>query len=395
MRVGRGRGERGRTRGKRTRRSREGPGEGSRGDNEGRFPAEEKRVVGVSRPSRRTRAPTKRLPKPRRLFTELRRDGESVQSFRNIYTTEGRFIETLESMTQQSATGVRTWDPRRAHAFFLPFSVTEMVQFIYRPLSYDHRPLQRFVADYVDVVASKHPFWNRTGGADHFMLSCHDWVRPHASRGHPELYTNSIRALCNANTTEGFQPAKDVSIPEINLLTGDIPHQLLSPPPDLPARRFLAFFAGGLHGPSALSSSNTGRAATRPLPVYEYLPKGLDYYHFMLHSRFCLCPSGGEPEDCRGDLCGVRAGGDLRGVRTAVRGRAAVGGILGVGGCGRHPAAEEVLEQIPAAEVERLREGVRAVKRHFVFNHPPKRFDVFNMILHSVWLRRLNLKLGH
>lgn len=96
---------------------------------------------------------------------------------KNIYTTEGRFIETLESMTQQSATGVRTWDPRRAHAFFLPFSVTEMVQFIYLPLSYDHRPLQRFVADYVDVVASKHPFWNRTGGADHFMLSCHDWVR--------------------------------------------------------------------------------------------------------------------------------------------------------------------------------------------------------------------------
>lgn len=96
---------------------------------------------------------------------------------KNIYTTEGRFIETLESMTQQSATGVQTWDPRRAHAFFLPFSVTEMVQFIYRPLSYDHRPLQRFVADYVDVVASKHPFWNRTGGADHFMLSCHDWVR--------------------------------------------------------------------------------------------------------------------------------------------------------------------------------------------------------------------------
>lgn len=59
------------------------------------------------------------------------------------------------------------------------------------------------------------------------------------------------------------------------------------------------------------------------------------------------------------------------------------------------PRLREVLEQIPAAEVERLREGVRAVKRHFVFNHPPKRFDVFNMILHSVWLRRLNLKLGH
>ncbi|KAG1327903.1 putative glycosyltransferase [Cocos nucifera] len=93
---------------------------------------------------------------------------------KDIYTTEGRFIEELEQ--QQEAGGLRTWDPARAHAFFLPFSVVNMVRYVYKDQSWDHTPIKRFVTDYFRVIASKHPFWNRTNGADHFMLSCHDWV---------------------------------------------------------------------------------------------------------------------------------------------------------------------------------------------------------------------------
>jgi hypothetical protein len=105
---------------------------------------------------------------------------------KNIYTIEGRFIEQLELMAPAAPpqggrrgcarSGVRTSDPARAHAFFLPFSVTKMVQFAYRPNTYDKTPVRAIVGDYVRVVASRHPYWNRSAGADHFMLSCHDWV---------------------------------------------------------------------------------------------------------------------------------------------------------------------------------------------------------------------------
>ncbi|CAI9766348.1 unnamed protein product [Fraxinus pennsylvanica] len=58
---------------------------------------------------------------------------------------------------------------------------------------------------------------------------------------------NSVRALCNASTSEEFDPTKDVSIPEINLPGGRMNGLIGSPSPS--RRTILVFFAGGLHGP--------------------------------------------------------------------------------------------------------------------------------------------------
>lgn len=92
---------------------------------------------------------------------------------KDIYSIEGRFIHEIE----HGGGKFRTTDAHRAHAFFMPFSVTMMVKYLYQPLSYNLTPLKHFVSDYVKVVSMKYPFWNRTHGADHFMLTCHDWVR--------------------------------------------------------------------------------------------------------------------------------------------------------------------------------------------------------------------------
>ncbi|PNX66854.1 putative glycosyltransferase, partial [Trifolium pratense] len=117
---------------------------------------------------------------------------------------------------------------------------------------------------------------------------------PHASKGNPFLYNNSIRVLCNANTSEGFNPLKDVSLPEIHLFGGEVSTKLLSPPPDNVPRRYLAFFAGGMHGPIRPILLHHWRNRDSDFRVYEYLPKGVDYYSLMLNSKFCLCPSGHE-----------------------------------------------------------------------------------------------------
>ena len=48
------------------------------------------------------------------------------------------------------------------------------------------------------------------------------------------------------------------------------------------------------------------------------------------------------------------------------------------------PNLRDLLAAVPEEEIERLIEGGKAVKRHFVLNQPPMQFDVFK-------LRRLNV----
>lgn len=90
---------------------------------------------------------------------------------KSIYSTEGNFIYGIEMNNQ-----FRTRDPEKAHVYFLPFSVAMLVRFVYVRDSHDFGPIKNSVIDYVNVISKKYPYWNRSLGADHFMLSCHDWV---------------------------------------------------------------------------------------------------------------------------------------------------------------------------------------------------------------------------
>ncbi|KAL8123839.1 hypothetical protein AgCh_011730 [Apium graveolens] len=86
-----------------------------------------------------------------------------------------------------------------------------------------------------------------------------------------------------------FTQQKDISLPEIHLFDGNIPAKLLVHPP-----QYLAFFTGGNHSLVRLILLNHWKNPDPALPVFQYLPKGLDYCSFMLTSKLCLCPSGHE-----------------------------------------------------------------------------------------------------
>ncbi|GAB2275444.1 hypothetical protein Dimus_010201 [Dionaea muscipula] len=308
---------------------------------------------------------------------------------KNIYSTEGRFIDEMEHRGGR----FRTRDPHAAHVFFMPFSVSWMVRYLFKPLTY--APLQHFVSDYVKVISTQHPFWNRTQGADHFMVSCHDWA-PEASKGNPYLYNTSIRVLCNANSSEGFNPQKDVSLPEIKLIGGLFPPQLVSIPPASTPRPYLAFFAGGLHGPIRPALLQHWKDRDPDLQVYQYLPKDSDYFSFMLKSKFCLCPSGYEVASPRileaiyaGCVPVILSKNYVLPFSDVLRWEA----ISVQVDIEEIPKLKEVLEAVPEDKYMMLVEGGRAVRKHFLLNTPAKRYDMFHMVLHSIWLRRLNLML--
>lgn len=96
---------------------------------------------------------------------------EPERAMEGIYASEGRFMKQL--MTHETFV---TRNPKMAHVFYLPFSSFMLEEKLYVPDSHTQANLIEYLNNYVDKIAAKHPFWNRTGGADHFLVACHDWV---------------------------------------------------------------------------------------------------------------------------------------------------------------------------------------------------------------------------
>lgn len=218
---------------------------------------------------------------------------------------------------------------------------------------------------------------------------------PELSSAVPDLYKNSIRALCNANTSEGFNPTKDVSFPEILLPDGSMNHLLGGPSPS--RRPILAFFAGGVHGPIRPVLLEHWENKDVDIQVHKYLPKGVSYYGMIRKSRYCICPSGYEvasPRMVEALYMGcvpviikdhyVAPFSDVLNWKSFSV-EVAVKDI---------PNLKTILMGISQRQYIRLQRRGRQVRRHFEVNLRPKRFDVFHMILHSIWLRRLNVRVN-
>ncbi|CAN6459623.1 unnamed protein product [Victoria cruziana] len=303
----------------------------------------------------------------------------------SIYSIEGQFIGEMD----QNGPFV-TKNPEQALIYFLPFSVTRMVGFVYEKGSLQRQSLPNITSDYIQVISAKHPYWNRTDGADHFMISCQDWA-PYATLGQP-VFKNLIRVLCNANSSEGFKPTRDVPIPEFNIDRRHLPIPVQDPSP-FSAKTMLAFFAGGEHGSVRKFLFKEWRRKDSQIQIFERLPNGVNYREMMMKSKYCLCPSGYEvasPRITESILAGcipVPISDNYVLPFSDVLDWTQFSVPIPVA---RIPEIKRILSGIPESTYLKLQKNVLKVQRHFVVNRPAKRFDVMHMALHSIWLRRLN-----
>lgn len=112
-----------------------------------------------------------------------------------------------------------TEDPRKADLFFLPFSIAR--------LRHDRRVggggLQSFIRDYISNISTKYPYWNRTGGADHFYVACHSIGRSAMAKAE-EVKLNAIQVVCSSSYfLPGYAAHKDASLPQVWPRTEDPP----------------------------------------------------------------------------------------------------------------------------------------------------------------------------
>ncbi|KAJ8531360.1 hypothetical protein K7X08_026794 [Anisodus acutangulus] len=121
-----------------------------------------------------------------------------------IYASEGWFMKLLQENKR-----FVTKNPEKSHLFYLPISFRKLKVTLYVPDSHKRTIILHFLSNYVEMIAQKYHFWNRTGGADRFIVvASHDWAPASTN----EIMSNCIRSLCNADLRGGFQFAKITGI---------------------------------------------------------------------------------------------------------------------------------------------------------------------------------------
>ncbi|KAL9246855.1 hypothetical protein vseg_020342 [Gypsophila vaccaria] len=309
-----------------------------------------------------------------------------------IYASEGWFMKLLEENRQ-----FVTRDPEKAHLFYLPYSARQLQQALYVQGSHNLAPLSIFLRDYVNSLAAKYPFWNRTHGSDHFLVACHDWG-PYTLKEHEELIQNTIKALCNADLSEGiFKSGKDVSLPETTIRRPRRPLRNIGGGVRVSQRPILAFFAGNMHGRVRPLLLKHWHNKDEQMRIYGPLPRTVSrqmtYIQHMKSSKFCICPMGFEVNSPRiveaiyYECVPVIIADNFVPPFDDVLDWSAFSVMVAEKDI---PKLKEILESIPLRRYLKMLANLKMLQRHFLWNLRPFKYDLFHMILHSIWLSRLN-----
>lgn len=298
-----------------------------------------------------------------------------------IYASEGWFMKLLQGSKQYVTT-----NPEEALLFYFPFSSQILGEIVYVPNSHSFDNLKQYLRNYLDMIKARYSFWNRTSGADHFLVACHDWA-PEETK---ILMANCIRALCNADMKEGFQLGKDVSLPETYMHSARISTRGLGGKPPS-QRQILAFFAGNMHG------------YVRPLLLQHWENKDPDmrivgrlrkdsYIQQMMSSKFCICARGYEVNSPR------LVEAIMYGCVPVIISDNYVPPFLEVLNWEKFsifvlekdiPNLKTILLSISQRRYLMMQHRVKQVRQHFLWHQSPVKYDIFHMILHSIWYNRV------
>lgn len=272
-----------------------------------------------------------------------------------------------------------TTDPSKADLFFLPFSIAR--------LRHDPRVgvegIQDFIRDYIFNISQRYPYWNRTGGADHFYVACHSIGRSAMGKA-DKVKLNAIQVVCSSSYfLYGYVAHKDASLPQIWPRQGE--------PPDLASsvREKLAFFAGSINSPVRENLLETWRNDSEIFVHFGRLTTPYDKE--LLGSKYCLHVKGFEVNTARiGDALyygcvpviianhyDLPFSDILNWERFSI-----IVATLDI------PLLKEILKGISFDEYLKLQRNVLEVRNHFQWHVSPVDYDAFYMVMYELWLRR-------
>ncbi|XP_057992522.1 probable glycosyltransferase At5g03795 isoform X3 [Hevea brasiliensis] len=260
-----------------------------------------------------------------------------------------------------------TKDPNEAHLFFIPFSCLKLRRenFI-QGRSYLN--ISATVDDFVQSLISKYPYWNRTLGADHFVVICHD-IGLVATEQVPLLVKNSIRVVCSPIYGSEYIPHKDVSFPQIFM---PLPTLYEKHGDHIHNRNILGFWAGRRNSNIRDTLVRLWQNDNELNIQHNFINRAhkghFKYQEKFYRSKFCMCPRGSSINGGRISLaihygCVPVKEKDVNNLK-------------------------KILQDIPDEEYRTLQKNTIKVQKHFQWNTPAVRLDTFHMAMYELWLRR-------
>ncbi|KAJ0511804.1 putative xylogalacturonan beta-1,3-xylosyltransferase [Helianthus annuus] len=304
---------------------------------------------------------------------------------KGIYASEGWFM-----MQMKSSKRFITKKPKQAHLFYIPYS-SKLLKATLFPNSYNRESVVPYLKSYIDMISRRYNFWNRTGGADHFLVACHDWA-PDETR---QFMGTCIRAICNNDVQKsGFELGKDVSLPETNVRYRQNPLQNRGGNP--PSKRSVfAFFAGKMHGYLRPILLRHWENKDPDMKIFSKLPKVKDdknYVDFMKNSKFCICAKGSEVNSPRVveaifyECVPVIISDNFVPPFFEILDWESFAVFVPEKDI---PDLKNILLSIPKKRYLQMHQRVKEVQQHFLWHVKPVKYDIFHMILHSIWYTRV------
>ncbi|GFP86822.1 probable glycosyltransferase at5g20260 [Phtheirospermum japonicum] len=302
-------------------------------------------------------------------------DDDINNSISGKYASEGYFFKNINE------SAFLTRDPLLAHLFFIPISCHKLHQKVS-----SYKEMASIAGKYVEGLIVRYPYWNRTLGADHFFLTCHE-IDVGATKQVPFLVKNAIRVVCSPSYATGFIPHKDVSLPLVMQ-----PFAKPTGRNDIANRTILGYWAGICNSKTRRKLVNIwGRDDELDIQnstAYKYNGVRMNKFY---RAKFCICPVGSRATSNRITMA-IHYGcvpviladyydlpfNDILDWRkfSVILNESDVHNL------------KDILKAKAGAEYRLLYSNLLKVQRHFQWNTPPVKYDTFGMVMYELWLRR-------
>ncbi|KAI3677241.1 hypothetical protein L1987_86864 [Smallanthus sonchifolius] len=303
-----------------------------------------------------------------------------------IYASEGWFMKHMKESKH-----FVTNNPKQAHLFYIPFSSRMLEEKLYVTGSGSRDNMVQYLKDYIHLIAGRYDSWNRTGGSDHFLVACHDWATDETRKS----MDSCIRALCNSDVgREHFELGKDVSLPETYVRSTQNPlRELGGKPPS--QRSILAFFAGQMHGDVRPILLQHWENKDPDMKIFQKLPKSKgnkNYINYMKSSKYCICAKGYEVNSPRvveaifHECVPVIISDNFVPPFFEILNWESFAVFVEEKDI---PNLKNILLSISNRRYLVMQQRVKKVQQHFLWHVKPVKYDIFHMILHSIWYNRV------